>query len=56
MLEGIKKGDKVLTNGGIQGIVEEIDGQTLTLKVGVAGSDAKIKVDRGYIANLRGKE
>jgi preprotein translocase subunit YajC len=56
LLENLKKGDKVITNGGIHGIIEDMDGDSLTLKVGVGGSDAKIKVNRGYIAGLRTKE
>jgi preprotein translocase subunit YajC len=52
MLENIKKGDKIMTNGGIYGLIEDIDGDTVTLKVGIK-DDVKIKVNRNYIANLR---
>ena len=55
MLENLKKGDKVMTNGGIYGIIEDIDAETATLKVGIK-DDVKIKVNRGYIAGLRTKE
>jgi len=55
MLENLKKGDKVMTNGGILGVVEDIDGEVLTLKVGVK-DDVRIRVNRNYIAQLRGKE
>ncbi|RJR17637.1 MAG: preprotein translocase subunit YajC [Nitrospiraceae bacterium] len=55
MLENLKKGDKVMTNGGIYGLIEDIDTETVTLKVGVK-DDVKIKVNRGYIAGLRTKE
>lgn len=55
MLENLKKGDKVMTNGGIYGLIEEIDTETVTLKVGIK-DDVKIKVNRGYIAGLRTKE
>ncbi|MEW6602544.1 MAG: preprotein translocase subunit YajC, partial [Nitrospirota bacterium] len=34
MLENLKKGDKIMTNGGIYGLIEEIDTETVTLKVG----------------------
>ncbi|MBI4842934.1 MAG: preprotein translocase subunit YajC [Nitrospirae bacterium] len=54
-LDNLKKGDKVITNGGILGIIEEIDGDVLTLKVGVK-DDTKIRVNRNYIAGLRDKE
>lgn len=52
MLENIKKGDKVMTNGGIYGLIEEIDGDTVILKVGIK-DDVRIKINRNYIANLR---
>jgi preprotein translocase subunit YajC len=55
MLENLRKGDKVMTNGGIYGVIEDIDGESVTLKIGV-GSDVRIRINRSYIANLRGKE
>lgn len=55
MLESLKKGDKVMTNGGIHGIIEDIDSENITLKIGI-GSDVKIKVNRNYVAGLRTKE
>jgi len=55
MLENLKKGDKVMTNGGIYGVIEDIDTETVTLKVGIK-DDVKVKVNRGYIAGLRTKE
>ncbi len=55
MLESLKKGDKVMTTGGILGLIEDIDGEILTLKVGVK-DDVKIRVNRNYIAALRDKE
>ena len=55
MMEDLKKGDKIMTNGGIHGVSEDVDGDTLTVKIGV-GSDLRVKVSRGHIATLRGKE
>lgn len=55
MLENLKKGDKVMTNGGILGVIEDIDADTVTLKVGVK-DDVRIKVNRNYIAVMRTKE
>ena len=55
LLENLKKGDKVMTNGGIYGLIDDIDEKTVTLKVGIK-DDVKIKIDRGYIAGLRNKE
>jgi len=55
MMEDLKKGDKIMTTGGIHGVIEDLDGETLTIKVGV-GSDMKVRVNRGHIAAIRGKE
>ncbi len=52
MLEDLKKGDKVMTTGGIFGVIEDMDGKTVTLKIGIK-DDVRIKVDRNYIAGLR---
>ena len=55
MLGNLKKGDKVMTNGGIYGLIEEIDEKTAILKVGIK-DDVKIKISRGYISGIRDKE
>ncbi|MBI4683300.1 MAG: preprotein translocase subunit YajC [Nitrospirae bacterium] len=55
MLENLKKGDKIMTNGGIYGIIEDIDADSVTLKVGIK-DDIRIKVNRAYVAGLRTKE
>lgn len=52
MLENLKKGDKIITTGGIHGVIEDIDGNTITLKIGIK-DDIRIKVNRNYIAGLR---
>ena len=53
MLSELKKGDKVLTTGGIWGTVTNIGKETVTLQV---SENAKIKVMRDHIARLRGEE
>ncbi len=50
MLESIKKGDKVVTAGGIYGLVESVGTNTLSLKV---AENVKIKIGKGYIATVR---
>ncbi len=52
MLENLKKGDKILTSGGIHGIIEEVEGDTLTVKI---AENVKIKLSRSGIAGLREK-
>jgi len=50
MLEALKKGDKVITTGGIWGTVTNLGKDTVTLQI----SDAtKIKVQRDHISRLR---
>ena len=55
MLDNLKKGDKVMTNGGIYGLIEDIDEKTATLKVGIK-DDVKIKISRAHIAGIRDRE
>ena len=53
MLSDLKKGDKVVTTGGIWGTVTNIGKETVTLQV---AENAKIKLMRDHIARLRGDE
>ncbi len=53
MLEQLKKGDKVVTTGGIYGTVTNLGKATVTLQV---SDNAKIKVGREHIARLRGED
>lgn len=50
MLENLKKGDKVITQGGIYGTIEYLSQSTVTLKI---AENVKIKVSRGAIAGIR---
>ena len=52
MLENIKKGDKIITTGGIHGLVESIEGDALTVKI---AENVKIKISRSGVAGLREK-
>jgi len=49
MLAGVKKGDEIVTNGGIIGKVVHADENRLTLKT---GENTRITVDRGCIARV----
>lgn len=51
MIAGIKKGDKVVTTGGILGVVSSIQDDYVVITVG--GSDTKIEILKGAIAGLR---
>ena len=46
MRNALKKGDKVITAGGIYGTVADIDGQTVLVKV---DGEVKIRVDKSSI-------
>lgn len=51
MLEALKKGDKVITTGGIYGTIEYLSPTTVTLRV--APDNVKIKMSRNAIAVVR---
>jgi preprotein translocase subunit YajC len=53
MLEELKKGDKVVTTGGIWGTVTNLGKATVTLQV---AENAKIKVAREHVARVRGED
>lgn len=50
MLDNIKKGDKIITGGGIYGVVDSVTANTVVLKI---AESVKIKVGKGYIATVR---
>ncbi|OIQ51549.1 preprotein translocase subunit YajC [Pseudodesulfovibrio hydrargyri] len=51
MLDDLRKGDKVWTNGGILGTITDIDGDNLTIEI-AKGVDVVIK--RGFVADKDG--
>lgn len=52
LVSSLKTGDKVVTSGGIHGIVSNVkDGTTLTLKI---ADNVKIEVDKSAIAQVEG--
>lgn len=50
MIDNLKKGDKIITSGGIYGIIEAVGAGTVTIKV---GENTKIKLGKPYVAALR---
>ena len=50
MIDNLKKGDKIVTSGGIYGVIEAVGTNTVTLKV---GENVKIKLGKPYVAALR---
>ena len=55
MLAALKAGDKVVTNGGIYGTINGIDGDTVILKVS-AEPQVKIRVARSAITQVEASE
>jgi len=53
MLAALKNGDKVITNSGIYGTVNGIDGDTLILKI---ADQVKIRIARSAIAQVEASE
>ncbi len=50
MLDSLKKGDKVVVSGGEYGIVEEVKGNTVIVKI---AENVKVKYGKAYIVALR---
>jgi preprotein translocase subunit YajC len=50
MLESLKKGDKIITQGGIYGLIESLDQHTISLKI---AEKVKIKITRSAVATIR---
>jgi preprotein translocase subunit YajC len=50
MVESLKKGDKVITSGGIYAVVESVGTNTVVLKI---SENVKVKFGKGNIAAVR---
>jgi preprotein translocase subunit YajC len=55
MLAELKAGDKVITNGGIYGTVNGIDGDSVILKIS-SEPQVKIRISRAAIAQVEASE
>jgi preprotein translocase subunit YajC len=55
MLGALKTGDKIVTNGGIYGTVNGLDGDTVILKIS-SDPQVKIRVARAAIAQVEASE
>lgn len=49
LLENLKRGDRVLTAGGLYGTIVNIDGNIVTLEL---AEKIRVRVNRNYIAGL----
>ena len=55
MLGALKSGDKIITNGGIYGTVNGIDGDSVILKIS-SEPQVKIRIARAAIAQVEASE
>jgi preprotein translocase subunit YajC len=53
LLEHLKKGDKVITTGGIQGTIVSLSDTVVTVEI---ADKVKVKVGRSYIASIMKSE
>jgi preprotein translocase subunit YajC len=49
LLESMKKGDKVITSGGMYGTIAGLDEKTVLVQI---ADNVKVKLDRNSIANI----
>ncbi len=50
MLDALKKGDKVITSGGLWGTITNLGKETVTLQI---ADSVKVKVERGHVTQLQ---
>ena len=55
MLKALEKGDRVVTGGGVHGVVVGVTDDVLTVDVGQDGQRLRVKVDRARIDRLIAK-
>lgn len=53
MISALKKGDHVVTIGGMHGTISDMDDETVTLRV---SETTRIKFERSAIASVKAKE
>ena len=53
MIEAVKKGDKVVTIGGVHGTVTQVDDSSLLIQ---ADTNVKLRIDKNAVANVGGKD
>ncbi|MEX1054977.1 MAG: preprotein translocase subunit YajC [Rhodothermales bacterium] len=53
MIESVKKGDKVVTIGGVHGTVTQVDETSVLIQ---ADTNTKLRIDKNAVANVGPKE
>ena len=54
-LDNIKKGDKVITAGGLKGTIKDFQGKNNEIVILDVGSETRVNCIRTYIVNVEGK-
>ncbi|MFP4308514.1 MAG: preprotein translocase subunit YajC [Desulfococcaceae bacterium] len=49
MIGNLKRGDRIMTNGGLHGQIVGLDDQTISLEI---ADKVKVKLNRGHVASL----
>ncbi len=49
MLDAVKKGDKIITAGGVHGTVVGVEDKTVLVQI---ADNVKVKVDRGSVSSI----
>jgi preprotein translocase subunit YajC len=49
MVENLKKGDRIVTNGGLHGRIVTLDESTISLEI---ADKVRVKIGRGYVGGL----
>lgn len=53
MIEAVKKGDKIITIGGVHGTVTQVDETSLLAQV---DTNTKLRIEKSAVASVGGKE
>lgn len=53
MIQALKKGDRVITSGGLHGEISAIDGSTLLLKI---ADNVKVRISKSAVTAMEGEE
>jgi len=49
LLAGLKKGDNIITNGGIYGRIVSVNGDVISIDL---GNNVVVKINRGFVSNI----
>lgn len=53
MVNSLKKGDRIVTSGGLHGVVKDVREQTLLVKI---AENTHVEISRGAVASVKGGE